>query len=272
MIKLGSGGTAGLGYFDGLKKIKELNLSALECEFTHGVNMPNLKAVEIGKLAKRLNISLSVHAPYYINLVSEEKAKIKASKSRILQSCERAHHLNAKYVVFHAAYYGKREKQEVYDLVKKEIIEMNSIIKKNKWNVALAPETTGKQSQFGDLDELLKLKKEAGCSLCVDFAHLKARNNGVIDYDNVFDKLKDIKHIHSHFSGIEWTEKGERRHLLTKESDLLPLLKQIIKRKKDITIINESPDPIGDSVKTKRLIDRLMKKSKTQNKKNYLSR
>lgn len=259
MIKVGPGGTSGLGYFEGLKKIKELNLSALEVEFTYGVRMSNSDAKEIGKLAKKLNISLSVHAPYYINLVSLEKPKIKASKVRILQSCERAHHLNATHVVFHAAFYGKREKQDVYNMVKKEIIDMNKIIKKNKWNTNLAPETTGKGSQFGNLDELLMLSKETGCSFCVDFAHLKARNNGVINYNEVFNKLKGIKHIHSHFSGIEWTEKGERRHLLTKEADLRPLLKHIIKRKKSITIINESPDPIGDSIKTKRIIEKLKK-------------
>ena len=257
MIKIGSAGTSGLGYFEGLKTAKEIGLSALECEFTYGVRMSNSDAKEIGKLAKKLNISLSVHAPYYINLASLEKQKVKASKVRILQSCERAHHLNAKYVVFHAAFYGKKDKKEIYEIVKKEIIDLNKTIKKNRWNVLLAPETTGKGSQFGDIDELLRLSKETGCSLCVDFAHLIARNNGVIDYDAVFDKLKGINHIHSHFSGIEWTAKGERRHLITEKKDLLPLLKQVIKRKKDITIINESPDPMGDSVKTLRLLNDL---------------
>ena len=117
-------------------------------------------------------------------------------------------------------------------------------------------------SQFGSLDELLRLAKETGCFFCVDFAHIKARNNGMIDYKDIFNKIKKFKHIHSHFSGVEWSAKGERRHLITEERDLLPLLKQAIKRKNDITIINESPDPIGDSVKTKMLIEKLNKKHK----------
>lgn len=257
MIKIGPAGTSGLGYFEGLKTADKLGLSAMECEFTYGVRMSNSDAKEIGNLAKKLNVSLSVHAPYYINLASLEKQKVKASKIRILQSCERAHYLNAEYVVFHAAFYGKKEKEEIYSIVKDEITGLNKTIKKNRWNVLLAPETTGKGSQFGDLDELLRLSRETGCFLCVDFAHLRARYNGLIDYDSIFDKLKSISHIHSHFSGVEWTTKGERRHLITDKKDLLPLLKQVIKRKKDITIINESPDPIGDSVKTLRILQEI---------------
>jgi len=256
MIKLGPGGTSGLGYTDGLNEIAKLSLAALEVEFTYGVKMPNSVAAEVGALAKKLNISLSVHAPYYINLNSEEKAKVQASKVRILQSCERAHHLGAKYIVFHAAYYGKDSKESVYEAVKQQILDLNKTIKQKGWNVHLAPETTGKASQFGELDELLKLRKETGCELCVDFAHLKARNNGKIDYKEVFSKLKHVNHIHAHFSGIEWGPKGERRHKITDESNLKPLLDEIKKQNTDITIINESPDPFGDSVKALKLLRR----------------
>jgi deoxyribonuclease-4 len=255
MIKFGPAGT-GMSSLEGVKEIAKLGLDAVEIEFTYGVRMSNETAKKVGEAAKG-KIDLSVHAPYYINLASEEKEKITASKKRILDSCERAHHLGAKYVAFHPAFYGKRSHEEVYKMVKKAVEEMQRIIKKKGWKVKLAPETTGKKSQFGDLDELLKLKKETGCHLTVDFAHLKARNNGKIDYKEVFDKLKPVKHIHAHFSGIEFTEKGERKHLITSKQDLVPLLKEIKKRKADITIINESPDPIGDSLKAKKLASSL---------------
>ncbi len=256
IIKIGPAGTSGSGYIEGLNKCKELNLEALEVEFTYGVKMTNSQAKEIGNLAKKNNVSLSVHAPYYINLASLERKKVGASKKRILDSCERAHYLGAKYVVFHAAFYQKFNNEECYKIVKKEIIEMNNVIRKNKWDVILAPETTGKKSQFGDIDELLKLRKDTNCEFCVDFAHIKARN-GKIDYDELFKKLKHIKHIHSHFSGIEWTAKGERRHLLTKEEDIRELLKSIKKYKKNATIINESPDPWQDSIKTQKILSEL---------------
>lgn len=256
-VKLGPGGTAGLGNIEGIKYAKEHELAALECEFTYGVSMANEAARQIGALAKQLNIDLSVHAPYYINLVSEEKKKIEASKIRILQSCERAHYLNAKYVVFHAAFYGKHSKEETFALVKKEIEEMQKTIKQKKWDVALAPELTGKHSAFGDPDELIRLSKETGCAFCIDFAHWKARNNGDPKYDELFKKLKGIKHLHSHFSGIDYTPKGERKHKITEEKDIKELLSYVKKYDADITIINESPDPFGDSIKTKRILDKM---------------
>src|SRR3989344_7035422 len=253
MIKIGPAGTSGLGYEDGLAKCKELNLEALEVEFTHGIHMNNATAKEIGELAKKSNVELSIHCPYFINLASTEKSKVNASKKRILDSCERGNYLNAKYSVFHAGFYQKFSKEGCYSLVKKEIIDMNKVIKKNKWNVVLAPETTGKRSQFGSVDELLRLRKETKCELCIDFSHIKARDNK-IDYDELFKKLKNINHLHCHFSGIEYTEKGERRHLITPENEIRELLKYIKKYNKDVTIINESPDPFGDCAKTKKLL------------------
>jgi len=256
-ILFGPGGTSGLGYDKGLAYAKKLGLTAMEVEFTYGVSMKNEEAKRIGKLAKQLGISLSIHAPYYINLASNEKPKVHASKNRILQSCERGHHLGAKHIVFHAGFYQKKDPEEVYQTIKKEILDLLATIKKKKWNIALAPETTGKPSQFGSLDELLRLKKETGCNLTVDFAHLKARNNGLIDYDEVMKKLKPLKHIHAHFSGIEWTPKGERRHLITENKYIKELVQYIIKYNLNVTIINESPDPFADSTKTRKIINSL---------------
>ncbi len=256
MIRFGPAGTGG-NSLEGVKEVARIGLAAVEIEFTYGVRMSNETANKIGAEAKKLGLALSVHAPYYINLASEEKKKIEASKQRILRSCERGHHLGAKYIVFHAAFYGKRTPEKTYEMVKKAIIEMQKKIREKKWKVVLAPETTGRGRQFGSLDELLKLKKEAKCGITVDFAHLRARNNGNIDYKEVFAKLKNVGHIHAHFSGIQWSEKGEQRHLMTTKEDFMPLLKQIKKSRADITIINESPDPVGDSLKAKKLFKAL---------------
>jgi len=250
MIRVGPSGCGGITEAsENIKQYKKLGFGAVEIAFTYGVYIKNNKdAKKIGEDAKNAGISLSIHAPYYINLASYDQKKISASKKRILNSCEKAHYLGAKYIVFHAGFYGKRTANETYDMVKKSILDMQKIIKEKRWNVQLAPETTGKRSQFGSLDELLRLRKETKCFLCVDFAHLMARE-GKIDYDDVFKKLKGLKHIHAHFSGIEFTAKGERRHLITPLSKIKELFKYIKKYKVDITIINESPDSMGDSVK-----------------------
>jgi len=257
LIRLGPGGTAGLGYDTGLRKISELGLGALEVEFTHGVNMSNSTATTVGELAKKSKVALSVHAPYFINLASKEKAKIHASVKRILASCERAHYLGASYVVYHSGFFQGRDPKNVFDVISESTSFIMDKIKKNKWKVKIAPELTGKASQFGSIPELIELRKETGCEITVDFAHQKARNNGKLDYNKVFSQIKSLKHIHAHFSGIEWTKKGERRHLLTSGKDIKELLQEVLKRKADITIINESPDPIGDAVKMKKILEKL---------------
>ncbi len=253
-IKLGPAGTDG-DSVRGLRHVAELGLDACEIEFVHGVNMSLAKAREIGELAKELRIDLSIHAPYYINLISEDPDKIEASKKRILDSCERGHAMGARYIVFHAGFYGKMDKKQAYDLIKKEILEMQATIKRNGWSTILAPETTGKHTQFGDIDELLHLADDTGCSLTVDFAHIYARQNGKIDYDMIFSKLKKhgIKHIHSHFSGIEFSEKGEKRHLVMEDGLIRPLISAALRHGADITIISESPITWQDSLKMKEI-------------------
>lgn len=256
MIRIGPAGSKALTGLEELREMSKDGLNAMEIEFTYQIWMTDKEAEKVGKDAVEAGVFLSIHAPYYINLNSEEKAKIDASKKRILSCCERGHYFNGNEntpIVFHAAFYGKDTKEGTYKKVKEEILDMQKMIKQKGWKVILCPETTGKSSQFGDLDELLKLSKETGCGITVDFAHLKARNNGKIDYKEVFEKLKQLKHIHSHFSGIEYTAKGERKHLITPNSEIKELLDWIKKYKIDITIINESPDPYRDSLKTLKL-------------------
>lgn len=253
-------GPAGLGApaLDGLEKCKKYDLKAAEVEFTYGVRMTNSTAKQIGDKAKELNIKLSVHAPYYINLASKEKPKLEASKKRILQSCERAHYLGASPVVFHAGFYQGRNPEDVYKIIKEHIIDLQKQTKAKKWKVSLAPETTGKPSQFAGLDELLRLKKSTGCDICIDFAHLYARTQGKIDYNEVMQKIKSLKHIHAHFSGITYSAKGERSHKLMDKSFFKPLAIAIQKAKlKSITIINESPNTFGDAIKMKKWFENL---------------
>lgn len=258
MIRLGPAGVGG-EIISGLKFIKDKGLGAAEIEFTHGVRMSIEKAKEAGQLSKELGIALSVHAPYYINLASKEEEKIEASKRRIIDSCQRGHYLGAKHIVFHPGFFMGRDKEQVYQIIKDAVIDISGRINKEGYDVVLAPETTGKASQFGDLDELLRLKKDTGCGICVDFAHIYARNLGKIDFGQVFNKLKAFRHIHSHFSGIEYTDKGEKRHIIMDKGFFRPLAEEIIKRKVDITIISESPITWEDSLKMKQVLDELAK-------------
>ncbi len=265
MIWIGTGGapisSKERSTLSGLERIHELGLNAMEVEFVHGVNMKEEMAKQVGELAKKLNIRLSIHAPYYINLTSAEKEKIEASKKRIVESCERGHDMSAKIVVFHPAYYGKLPREECYLRVKKECEEMVDELKSKGINdVLLGLETTGKHSQFGTLDECIRMSKEVkGCAVNVDWAHIYARNGGRINFGEVIDKVLalKVKHIQSHFSCINFGLGGEKNHLTldTGQPKYDGLVREIKKRNLDITLISESPNLEGDALKLKKMIE-----------------
>jgi len=252
MIRFGPAGLGGVKEAVGnLEKYGKLGLRACEIAFTYGVYIKESQEKEIDEIreaAEKNNIRLSIHAPYWINLNSKEKRKIEESKKRILECCKIGNKLGAYLVVFHPGYYGKMSEDKTYENIKKEIIDIEKIIKKNKWKIKLAPETTGKINVFGKEDEILNLVKDTKCSFCLDFAHLLARSQGKESYKEMYEKFRKFKSLHCHFSGINWTSKGERSHKLTPENELKKLLK-VLPKNKDITIINESPNPVGDSVR-----------------------
>ena len=255
MIKVGPAGSDGLGNLKGVQKTAEVGLDCMEVEFTYGVRMNLKSAKALGALAKEQGIILSVQATYYINLASDEKEKFDASIKRILDSCEKAHAMGARNVVFHAGFYQKRTAGQTYNLIKKAIGGMQKSITRNGWQIKLCPEITGKPSQFGSLTELLKLKKETGCGITVDFSHLYARQQGEIDYAKIIATLPEK--FHAHFSGIEYGDKGERKHIRTTETFFEPLARALIKRRVDVTIICESPKPYEDAIMMKKLIKKL---------------
>jgi deoxyribonuclease-4 len=252
MIRIGPAGSGGLGNLKGIQRVARMKLDCMEVEFTYGVRMSLDAAREVGALAKEKGIILSVHAPYYVNLASDENEKIVASKQRILDSCERAAALGAGNVVFHAGFYQKKTAKQTYKLIKKAILEIQKKISRNKWEVQVCPEITGKPSQFGSVEELLKLMKETGCGICVDFAHLYAREQGNIDYGKVIKRLP--KKFHAHFSGIEYGPKGERKHLKTTKKFFEPLAQALLKAKRDVTLICESPRPYKDAAMMKGVV------------------
>jgi len=253
----------------GIKCVAELGLNAFECEFVRRVGMNNEMAKEVGKIAAELDVHLSVHCPYFVNLCSQEKEKLEASKKRILDSVERAHFMQADVAVFHPGYYGSLTHEQAYESVKRSCEDLIERMKSKKiGDVWLGLETMGKQSTFGTLGEILEVCKEIkGCVPVIDWAHIFARSAGKIDYSKIFDELKilKLKHVHTHFTGVEFTltempDKGnEKCHLEIKSNKppFEPLAKEILRRKLDITIISESPILEKDSLEMKLVFEKL---------------
>ena len=245
----------------GIKRVAELGLNAMEIEFVRGVHMSVQTAKEVGKTAKDYRIELSCHAPYYVNLLSKDRSIVSASKKRILDTLERGHHMGAVMSAVHTGYYGKYSKEEAMKVVVRECRDILAKRKKKGWKTRLGLEVGGKLSAFASLEELIKLhNKLPGCVPVIDFAHIYARNQGKIDYSDVLKKMKKagIRHVHSHFSNISYTKKGERSHLpMGKKPPFRPLAKEILKKKMNITIISESPVLEKDSLKMKKIFESL---------------
>ncbi len=244
-------GPAGIGRVkdveETFKEYSEKGIRAAEIPFTYSVFIKDKKTAEtVRNAAEKYNIKLSIHAPYWINLNSVEKEKIKASKQRILKCCEIGTYIGVSKVVFHPGYYGKMNKEESYENIKNQILELEKIIKEKKYTPKLAPETTGKLNVFGSIDEIQKLVKDTGCSFCIDFAHILARYKDY-HFKEVLEKFVNYGEMHIHFSGIEHGEKGEKSHKRTPEKELKKIISNLPSGKK-FTIINESPFPVEDTL------------------------
>ncbi len=246
-------GPAGIGKVKEVEKTfleyKKLGISAAEIPFTYGVFIKDkITAEKVRIAAEKNNIELSIHAPYWINLNSAEPEKVEGSIKRIIKCLEVGTWLGAKRVVFHAGFFGKFYKDKTYEKIKKEIKNLQKIRKEKNYTPKLAPETMGKINVFGSVEEIAQLVSDTQCSFCIDFAHILAR-----DKDYSFEKVKKIfdkeKVWHVHFSGIVYSEKGERKHTTTQETEIKKILKNLPKNKR-IILINEAPDPLADSVKT----------------------
>ncbi len=247
MIKIGP---AGIGPVKDIEETFEeynkLGISCAEIPFTYGVYIKDKGVAErIKKASEKFDIKLSIHAPYWINLNSEDWEKVVASKKRILKSCEVGNLLGAKCIVFHCGFFGNKIRKETYDNIRKRILEMQEEISTNKWKVKLCPETMGKANVFGSVEEIAQLVSDTECSFCIDFAHVLARDKKV-DFEKL-EKLFSSKNWHCHFSGIEFGEKGEKKHKKTQEKYWKWLFSNISKNK-NITIINEAPTPVDDAV------------------------
>jgi len=236
----------------GIERIAELGLGCMEVEFVRGVRMSPEVAVSVGELAARKKVALTAHGPYFINLNAVEPEKVYMSKERILQTARIAALFGARSITFHAAFYLKSTPAETYTTVKRHLEEVVNTLRKEGNKVTISPEVTGKPSQFGTLEEILRLSSEIeGIAPCIDFSHWHARTGQANSYQEFLDILDQVEkklgrrgldNMHIHLSGIAYGKKGEIKHLMLPDSDLqyTHLLKALKERKAKGVVICES--------------------------------
>ena len=230
--KFGPAGTSDsfkeMGYKTSLQVpeyIEKMGLDCFEYQCGRGVNIGLDKAAQLGKLASEKGITLSLHAPYYISMSSVEEEKRLNSINYILASARAVNAMGGDRIIVHTGSCGKISREEALELAKDTMkLAITALDNEGLSNIHICPETMGKVNQLGTLYEVLELcKLDERLVPCIDFGHLNARDLGVLktkeDFEKIFLSVKDalgtdrLKTFHSHFSKIEYTTGGEKRHL-----------------------------------------------------------
>lgn len=238
-------------------------LTAFEYSLGRGVRITEKSARAIGEAFNQYGIQTSVHAPYFINLATEDETKQANCLRYFEQACRAAQWMGAKRVVFHPGAVGKLERERAVENI---IALLPSILCRLEEQgllrgVTLCPETMGKIGQIGDVDEVLRIcQTDERLIPCVDFGHLYARRLGQFgDMDSfaaVLDALEQTlgpdraKSMHVHFSRIEYTKGGEKRHWNYEDvqygPDFEPLAALLAERQYDAVVICESSGKMAE--------------------------
>ena len=248
------------GYSEAFNIIESMNLDGMELEFVHGVRMSPEARKIVKSAVKEKNIIISAHAPFYINLNSNEEEKIDASIQRIVETAITTFEVGGFSITFHAAFYMGKDKATVHNQVKSQLTRINEILKKENIDIWIRPETTGKATQWGDIDEIVQISKDFENVLpCIDFSHIHARTGGNFNtYDEfceVLEKLGTIgnhaiENFHGHLAGIDYSAKGEKKHLNMQDSDMN--YKDLLKAMKSFgikgSLVCESPNIEDDAL------------------------
>lgn len=245
---------------DGIRRIAKLGLGCMEIEFVQGVRMGEAAARLVVQVAKEEGVRLTAHAPYFVNFNAHELEKVRASQKRLLQTARIGAICGVESIAVHIAFYLGDPPEKAYETVKKYLSEVLERLKREDNKIWIRPELMGKMTQFGTLEELLKLSTEfERVAPVIDFAHWHARTakfNSYPEFASILEQIKGrlgkdaINNMHIHFSGIAFGKKGETKHLNLKESDFQ--YKELLRALKDYDakgfVICESPNLEEDAV------------------------
>ncbi len=252
------------GSVGGVLHSAELGLSSLELGWVRSVRVSEKTCALIKSTAEENGVSISVHAPYFINLNADDEEWPK-SRKRLMDAAYYGNLAGATDIVFHPGSYFQRPPEEVLPIAIQRLQNCIEELRAGKNEVILRPEMMGKSAMLGSLDDTLKMSQAMeGVQPCLDVAHLFARpgDGSVNSYDHWTQTLEDygnalgeksLKNLHIHISGIDYGEKGEKEHLPLDESefDYEAFLKALNDFDCQGRILCESPILEEDAIKCK---------------------
>lgn len=250
---------------DGVLYVRALELDAMEVQFVRGIRMTEEDAEKIREAAEACDVELHVKAPYYLNLAGDEK-NVEMSFQKMVASGRLAHIMGADTVVFHPGFYGDLSKEQTLERIVENLREVRNTFVREGWKPRLGIEVMGKRNVFGSIDEVVQVcKRVKGVVPVVDFAHIHARGNGILqepeDFQLVFDRLEelDLDHYLIHFTGVHYDNGNARYRLPIKKADLKfePLCEVLLEKNYDCTILSTSPIMEHDAMYMNIVFDRV---------------
>jgi deoxyribonuclease-4 len=212
--------------------VHALGLDAYEYQGGHGVNISKEKAALLGQKATECGVRLSIHAPYYISMSGVEEETRQNSIGYIIRSAQAANDMGAQRIVVHSGSCGKMSREQALELAKDTFKKaLDALDEQGLGHVHICPETMGKVNQLGTVDEVMEIcKLDERLIPCIDFGHVYARTFGALvempEFEAIFDAIENqlgayrLANFHSHFSRIQFTEKGGEKCHLTFEDTL----------------------------------------------------
>lgn len=260
------------GSLGAIQALSRMELGAIELGWVQAVRVSQETCKNIKDQASTQNIKVSVHAPYFINLNASEDEWIK-SRQRLWDAAYFGNLAGATDIIFHPGSYFEKSPADVLPLAIQRLRDLVKDLSTEKVIVTLRPETMGKSALLGSFQDTLVMAKEVpGVLPCLDFAHLHARtgNGSMNSYGEWMDLLQQyattlgnesVQKLHIHLSGIEYTPKGEKKHLPLRESDLdlTAIFKALISIGASGRILCESPILEEDAVYMRDLWKSLIK-------------
>jgi deoxyribonuclease-4 len=251
----------------------EAGVDAFEFAAVHGLRTKEDKARVIGDLAREHDVSMSLHAAYYISLASKSQEIRERSKGRLRKALRYAPLMAVKRIVFHPGTYGGLSREDAFTVIRDSLCEVWEDAGYLGKGAFLAPEIAGKIGAFGSVDQIIRLCQEVeGCIPTIDWAHLYARSQGQINdrenYLEILNRFENelgdsfVKNMHFHVSGIIYTEKGESAHRPMGDEwgpEILPLVEVVREIGYKPIFISESPNPLTGALYVKYLFEEMEK-------------
>jgi deoxyribonuclease-4 len=264
------------------KLLREEGLDAFEYQAVRWGPKPQMKqlnAEKLGEEARKNDVKLSLHGSYFVNL-SGKKDVVEASKRRLIACATAADWMGAYLMVFHTGFYGRFEKDFAFKTCLEGLKEVSAEMKSIGLKVKLGPETMGRKFQVGTIDEILTICQEVeGTQLVIDWGHLHALHQGTFkkteDFRAVAEKVEQklgteaLKSMHCHFSKIEFTSQGEKRHHTLDEERYGPDFRMLAEVIADFqlhpTMICESPILDIDARKMRDTLKKVLENKSAKN-------